>query len=299
MAERLNPETTSRFLKEALLARMPQEGGLETGIPGLYITRWDRPSEAQWCFYVPMIIVLAQGSKHVFIGSKEFRYGENQCMITGLDLPGAGKIITASPEKPFIGVVLNIDQQIIANLLSAIPRSGVDSASCRGVAVDKVDPLVADAFLRLTELIGKQDRQEVLAPMIIREIHYLLLMGPLGNQLRMIHTYGSPSNQVARAIAWLKNNYHKPLNTIELAKRVDMAPSTFNRHFREMTTLSPLQYQKRLRLYEAQRLMLVENQNAVNAGYTVGYESLTQFNREYKRMFGEPPYRDIQRIINR
>jgi transcriptional regulator GlxA family with amidase domain len=166
------------------------------------------------------------------------------------------------------------------------------------MVVGDADPAVLDALLRFTDLLEQPAQQAVLAPLLIREIHYRLLLGPLGNQLRMIHTQGSQSNQIAQVITWLKSNYKKPLNVTELAKQVNMAPSTFHRHFRELTTLSPLQYQKQLRLSEAQRLMLVDRRDVGSAGYAVGYESLTQFNREYKRMFGAPPRQDVQRILH-
>ena len=140
---------------------------------------------------------------------------------------------------------------------------------------------VLDAFLRLTELLDTPDQIPVLAPMIVREIHYRLLVGPRGRFLRAVNTAGSRGNRIAKAIAWLRNNYKEPLQVDELARKVNMAPSTFHRHFKQITTLSPLQYQKRLRLYEAQRLMLVENEYDSSACLAVGYESPTQFNREY------------------
>jgi transcriptional regulator GlxA family with amidase domain len=132
--------------------------------------------------------------------------------------------------------------------------------------------------------------------MIIREIHYRLLIGPQGEHLRMVNTLGTQSNQIARSITWLSDNYKEPLQVDELAKKVNMATSTFHRHFRQVTTLSPLQFQKRIRLFEAQRLMLIENEDAAIAGLAVGYESPTQFNREYKRMFGEPPRRHVSQL---
>ena len=135
-----------------------------------------------------------------------------------------------------------------------------------------------------------------MAPMILREIHYRLLIGPQGSFLRTVNTFGTQGNQVAQAISWLRNNYKEPVQVDELAKKVNMATSTFHRHFKQLTSLSPLQFQKRLRLYEAQRLMLVENEYAANAGMAVGYESPTQFNREYKRLFGEPPSRNINKV---
>jgi transcriptional regulator GlxA family with amidase domain len=165
------------------------------------------------------------------------------------------------------------------------------------IKVVDVDPDVLDAFLRLAESFKSPTAQTVLAPMIIREIHYRLLMGPLGSQLRKIHTIGSQSHQIVQALHWLRDNYNKPFTIDDLSKRVNMAPSTFRRCFYQLTTISPLQYQKRLRLYEAQHLMLKEGMDANNAGYSVGYESITQFNREYKRMFGEPPKKNIKHLL--
>jgi transcriptional regulator GlxA family with amidase domain len=164
------------------------------------------------------------------------------------------------------------------------------------MAVVEVDPDVLDAFLRLVELLDRPEQIPVLAPMIIREIHYRLLIGPQGERLRMINTLGTQSNQIARSITWLKENYREPLQVDELARKVNMATSTFHRHFRQVTTLSPLQFQKRMRLFEAQRRMLVENEDASIAALAVGYESPTQFNREYKRQFGEPPHRNVNQI---
>jgi AraC-like DNA-binding protein len=290
-------EKTNSLLKESLLHLMPKPGRFETGIKGLAITRMDMPTGVQRCFCTPRVLVVVQGRKHSFWGADEFVYGENQCVITGVDLPYNGRIVDASPDKPYLSIRLALDQFQLAELLADLPPTQIDGPINRGMVVSDVDPAVLDALLRFTDLLEQPTQQAVLAPLIIREIHYRLLMGPLGNQLRMLHTQGSQSNQIAQAITWLKSNYKKPLNVTELAKQVNMASSTFHRHFRELTTLSPLQYQKQLRLSEAQRLMLVDRRDVGSAGYAVGYESLTQFNREYKRMFGEPPRKDVQRIL--
>lgn len=215
-------------------------------------------------------------------------------MVTGVDMPAINYVTGASPEKPFLGVFINLDKYLIAQLAADIPPSSrLENGSYKGMAVAEVDPDVLDAFLRLTELLDKPKQIPVLAPMIIREIHYRLLIGPQGERLRMINTLGTQSNQIAKIITWLRDNYKEPVQVDELAGKVNMATSTFHRRFREVTTLSPLQFQKRLRLYEAQRLMLSENEDAATAGLTVGYESPTQFNREYKRLFGGPPYRHV------
>ncbi|MDR3334496.1 MAG: AraC family transcriptional regulator [Treponema sp.] len=291
-------EKTNSLLKEALLHLMPNPGSFQTEIKGLTISRFDAPTGVQRCFYTPLVLVVVQGRKHSFWGADEFVYGEKKCVITGVDLPYNGRILDASPDKPYLSIRLTLDQTQLAELLATLPPIKIDEPVNRGMVVGDVDPAVLDALLRVADLLEQPAQQAVLAPLVIREIHYRLLLGPLGNQLRMIHTQGSQSNQVARVITWLKSNYKKPLNVIELAKQVNMASSTFHRHFRKLTSLSPLQYQKRLRLSEAQRLMLVDRHDAGSAGYAVGYESLTQFNREYKRMFGAPPRQDVQRILH-
>jgi AraC-like DNA-binding protein len=300
---RINPGTAGAFLKEALLNLTPAAGAFETGIQGLRIARENEPTALSNCFYIPMIVLMVQGSKQVYFGSEEFIYSENQCLVTQLDLPALVSIGNASPDKPCLAVSLKLDMHIITDLMAEMPQTKTESKNKttalvhRGMAVTDVDPYVLDAFLRLAELIDDKERQGVLAPMIIREIHYRLLTGPLGNQLRMINTHDSQGNQIVKAIAWLKAHYNKPVNINALAKMVNMAPATFNRYFRHLTNISPLQYQKRLRLYEAHRLMLTENQNAGSAAIAVGYENPAQFNREYKRMFGEPPGKNVKRLL--
>jgi hypothetical protein len=224
----INPQATSVFLKKTLLGLMPEGGSFETGIPGLWITRQNEPTKSANCFYIPMIVVMVQGSKQVFFGSEEFIYSENQCLVTGLDLPAVISIIKAAPAKPSLAISLELDTHIITDLLAEIHPSKVESESedfvHRGMAVTDVDPYVLDAFLRLAELINDTEGQKVLAPMIIREVYYRLLTGPLGSQLRMINTVGSKSNQIAQAITWLKTNYNKPVNIENLAQMIKWLP---------------------------------------------------------------------------
>ena len=288
---------TTNLLKEKLLRWMPGTGDYPTAIEGLTIFRRDEANQCENCFYKPLVGVIVQGFKRSIIGSEEYRYGENHCLITGVDVPSVNYITAASPEQPFLAVSLNLDKYLITQLAAEIPPSSrLGNGSYKGMAVAEVDPDVLDAFLRLAELLEKPEQIPVLAPMIVREIHYRLLIGPQGQRLRMVNTLGTQSNQIAKTITWLRDNYKEPLQVDELAKKVNMATSTFHRHFREVTTISPLQFQKRLRLYEAQRLMLVENEDAAIVALAVGYESPTQFNREYKRLFGEPPHRHVSRL---
>ena len=241
--------------------------------------------------------MIVQGFKRSVIGSEQYRYGENHCLVAGVDVPSVSYITAVSTEQAFLAMSLNLDKYLITQLAAEIPpssRSG--NGSYKGMSVAEVDPDVLDAFLRLAELLEKPEQIPVLAPMIIREIHYRLLIGPQGERLRMLNTFGTQSNQIAKSITWLRDNYKEPLQVDELARTVNMATSTFHRHFREVTTLSPLQFQKRLRLYEAQRRIPAEDEDAAMAALVVGYESSTQFNREYKRLFGEPPRRHVSQL---
>jgi len=295
--DRAGLERTKNLLKGKLLRWMPGTGRYPTAIEGLTIVRRDEANQPENCFYKPLVAVIVQGFKRSIIGSEEYRYGENHCLVTGVDMPSVNYVTVASQEQPFLGLSLILDKYLISQLAAEIPPSSrLGNNSYKGMAVADVDPDVLDAFLRLAELLEKPEQISVLAPMIIREIHYRLLIGPQGERLRMVNTLGTQSNQIAKTITWLRDNYKEPLQVDELARNVNMATSTFHRHFREVTTLSPLQFQKRLRLYEAQRLMLAENEDAAVAALVVGYESPTQFNREYKRLFGEPPHRHVSQL---
>lgn len=287
-------QANNNLLKTKLLHFMPKEGDYATGVESVTMYRRDKVGRVESCFYKPLISLMVQGSKRSTIGTEEYSYSENHCLITGVHIPGEFYFTEASTEKPCLAISMEIDRYVITELVTEnqhIPKS--KNTVFKGVATSEVDLDLQDAFIRLVKLLEKPTQIPVLAPMVIREIHYLLLIGPLGGSLHVINTVGTQSNQIALAINWIKDNYDKPLHIEALADKVNMAPSTFHRHFRQLTSLSPMQYQKRLRLQEAQRLMLIENKDASNAGYAVGYESVTQFYREYKRMFGQSPRRNI------
>lgn len=284
-------------LRHKALNLQPVMGLRETDIGGLKIARWEIANSAYRCFYQPILNVILQGVKHSVIGSQKIVYKENQCLIASVDLPSVSYLTDVSVQKPFLAVSLPINQYVISQIISEISPMQSMNESLKGLVVSDVDPQILEALLRLVNLVEQPEQKNFMAPMIIREIHYRLLVGPLGNQLRIINTLGTKSNQIAQAIHWLKDNYKNDIKMDELADMVHMAPSTFRKNFKLVTTLSPLQYQKRLRLHEAQRLMLMENCNAMAACYLVGYESPTQFNREYKRMFGKTPHQDVQSIL--
>lgn len=245
-------------------------------------------------FNYPIAALVVQGFKRSMIGNQEANYGERHCMVVGVDMPGVFHITHASPQEPFLSLSIRLDRHIIAQLITEMPSIVTSQATPPNpVAISEVGEELLEAFIRLVDLLNTPSRIPIFAPMILREIHFHLLSGSQGGCLRLFSTSGTQASQVAQAISWLRENYVQPLHIEELARRVNMAPSTFHRHFRQVTSLSPLQFQKRLRLYEAERLMLVEGKDASSAAILVGYESGSQFNREYKRQFGAPPRRDV------
>lgn len=283
-------------LKKRLLARLPREGSYATDIDGVRIHRKDTAKKTECCFYQPRIIKMIQGSKHSLVGEREYQYGEDDILIIGVDIPNTSRLLEASPEKPAMSMTVDLDKNLIAQLALEMSADVKDDTSpISGVVHQPAEAVMLDAFLRLEGLLDSPKHISILAPMVIREIHYRALMGPKGSHLLAFHTLGTQKNQIACAITWLKDNFKEPLDVESLADRVHMSSATFHRHFKDVATISPLQFQKRLRLHEAQRLMIMNDLAATSACDAVGYESLTQFNREYKRLFGEPPLRDVNR----
>jgi len=267
---------------------------VETAIPGLTLYRRDEPSEPISIMYEPRICVVAQGAKRVLLGDEMYVYDAHHFLITSVDMPTFAQIIKASKEKPCLGLILKLDQRVMSQLMvdSNLPPPRPQQSS-RGMATGDVTLPMLSTFQRLIDLLDEPKDIPILAPIIQREIFYRLLVGDLGVRLRQMASAGSQSQQIARAIDWLKSNFTQPLRIEELASQVNMSTSTFHHHFREVTAMSPLQYQKWLRLNEARRLMLAERQDATTAAFQVGYESPSQFSREYGRLFGAPPLRDI------
>ena len=277
------------------IARWTERGDqLVTAIPGLSLFQRNKPTQPESRMYEPRICLIAQGAKRVLLGDDTYVYGESHFLITSVNLPTVVQIIKASPEKPCLGLILKLDQREISQLMvdSNLPLSHPQQSS-RGMATGEVTLPLLTAFQRLVDLLAEPKDIPILAPIIQREIFYRLLTGDQGARLRQIASSGSQSQQIARAIDWLKDNFTRPLRIDDLATQVNMSTSTFHHHFRTLTAMSPLQYQKWLRLNEARRLMLIENQDASTVAFLVGYESPSQFSREYCRLFGAPPLRDI------
>src|SRR5208283_982135 len=265
-----------------------------TAIPGLSLFRRAEPTEPISGMYEPSICLVAQGAKRVLLGDDTYVYDAQHYLITSVHLPTVVQVIKASPEKPYLGLRLKLDQREILQMMvdSNLPATRAEQSS-RGMATGEVTLPLLNAFLRLIDLLAEYKDIPILAPIIQREIIYRLLVGDQGARLRQIASAGSQSNQIARAIDWLKGNFTGPLRIDDLATQVNMSTSTFHHHFRTLTAMSPLQFQKWLRLNEARRLMLIENQDAATVAFQVGYESPSQFSREYGRLFGAPPLRDI------
>lgn len=274
-----------------------------TPISGLTLYRRDEVSEPVTGLYEPSICIIAQGAKKVRLGDDIYEYNSERYLFSGLHLPAVAQVIDASKQKPYLALRLTFDYREIAQLLadSQLPHPRSQKTE-RGMATGRFTLPLINAFQRLINLLDEEQDAAVLAPLIRREIFYRLLVGEQGVKMRQIAAMGTQSQQIAQAIAWLKANFSKPLSVTMLAEMANMGVSTFHHHFRVMTAMSPLQYQKQLRLQEARKLMLTEHIDAASASFNVGYESPSQFSREYSRLYGASPAKDIaalrQKMMN-
>lgn len=264
-------------------------------LPSLITVRQDEVQSSVCGVYEPCVALVVQGRKSVDIGDRTLVYDAHSCFVTPLDLPGVATILDASPERPFLSLALRIDMHEVATLMldGALPAAPRPSGDTRAMATTTITPPLLDAFDRLLGLLDSPADAATLAPLIQREISYRLLTGEVGWRLRQIATADGQGHGVARAIELLRKRYTEPLRVEDLARAAAMGLSTLHHHFKALTGMSPLQYQKQLRLAEARRLMLAERLDASTAAYRVGYESPSQFSREYSRQFGAPPMRDI------
>lgn len=268
-----------------------------SAIPRLWFFRQDEITEPMSVVYEPSICMVVQGAKRVLVGNEAYVYDDNHYLITSVNLPTFVQVLEASKETPLLGLKLTFDIQEVSQLLvdSNFPHHRARQAG-HGMATSEVTLPLLTSFQRLIDLLDEEDAIPILAPIIQKEIIYRLLVGEQGARLRQIASVGSQSQQIARAIEWLKNNFTQQLRIDDLASQAQMSTSSFHNHFRSITALSPLQYQKHLRLHEARRLMLSESLDAATAAFQVGYESPSQFNREYRRLFSAPPLRDISKL---
>lgn len=268
-----------------------------TAIPTLSFSRYEGTTEPTSYLHEPSICLVAQGAKRVLLGDDAYVYDAYHFLITSVDLPVIAQIIEASQEKPYLGLMLKLDLKEIAQLMvdSNLPLPDARKAQ-RGMAVSKVSLPLLNTFQRLIDLLDEPECIPILAPLVHREIMYRLLISEQGPRLRQIVTAGNHNQQIARAISWLKEHFTQSFRIEDLSSHVGMGISTFHHHFRALTAMSPLQFQKWLRLHEARQLMLTKRMDAADAAFEVGYESPSQFSREYNRLFGAPPLRDIRKL---
>ena len=273
-------------------AHADANGVAATPIAGLSTIRATAPSDLVYAISRPLVALVVQGSKHVTMGTTGFAFSAGESLLIAADVPTVSQITWASIAAPYYSLVLELDTAIVAELVAEMEPGLVhDHAPVR---VDPTDTEVADAALRLIRLLDRPASVPVLGAQLLREMHYWLLVGRHGSAIRHLGWPDGHVQRVARAVAILRSDYARPLPVERLAAAAGMSPSAFHQHFRAVTSLSPLQFQKHLRLVEARRLMLSEGKNASNAAFDVGYESVSQFSREYARMFGAPPRRETR-----
>ncbi|MBE7376641.1 AraC family transcriptional regulator [Pseudomonas lopnurensis] len=287
--------------QRAALARLidglvSEDGMHPTAIDDLYLIRCSAPSEPVHGLHKPALCVIVQGSKEVRLGDERYTYDALRYLVVSVAVPVAGRVLEASPGEPYLCIRLDIDPALIATLVAEAGPVDAGGGPQRGLYLDRIDAPLLDATLRLVRLLDSPQDIAVLAPLALREIFYRLLRGQQGRHLHEIAVRDSQGHRVTRAIEWLNRNYVEPLRIDELAQRVNLSSSTLHHRFKALTAMSPLQYQKQLRLQEARRLLIAEGLDVSSAGYRVGYESPSQFSREYSRLFGASPVKDLARL---
>jgi AraC-like DNA-binding protein len=282
-------------LARKIAAHIHLDGKVATNVPGLSLYCKSSPTECTSAAYEPELIVFVQGEKHINVGGTTLVCNETTFLLTSIDMPVVSQVTKASKEEPILALMLKLEMPIVREILSQeefhVPEA---TSGTRGMAVGETTVELLDACSRLLDLLDAPQNISFLGNLIEREIIYRLLRGPQGKHLRAIATLGEQSNRTAKAVAWLRENYSKSLRIEELASVAQMGVSTLHHHFRSLTAMSPLQYQKQLRLHTARVRMLTDGLDAASAAFEVGYESPSQFSREYSRFFGQPPMRDIK-----
>ncbi|WP_370467322.1 AraC family transcriptional regulator N-terminal domain-containing protein [Caballeronia sp. BR00000012568055] len=272
------------------------EGSIEMPVPGLFLHRIMNPGGPKHGIQTPALALIAQGSKRLMVGDEVYNYDPMHYLVSSVDLPVCGQVSVASESEPYLGLRLDLDVDEITSLIqdqNLPPTTHADAS--RGLYVNRLGNSMLDAVLRLLHLCDSPEDVPILAPLVKREILYRLLMNGSGARLRQIALQDSQTHRIAKAIQMLRENFDQPLRVEDIARDVHMSVSSLHHHFKAVTAMSPLQYQKQLRLQEARRLMLLEIADAATAAHRVGYESASQFSREYSRLFGAPPLRDTRR----
>lgn len=293
-------ETTFATQRDELAAiidrHCPNEGPQDTPIPGLLLFRGCHTNKPTCAVLTSAFAMMAQGAKRILVGETAYDYDPWHYMIASVDLPMFSRVTVASVDQPYLGLAMSIDTLKIAELSAGLVQKPSENAVDRGIGTGRLTHDIQNAALRLARLLDTPHDIPVLAPIFERELLYRLLTGALGSRLRQAATVGSHSQQIVRALDWLKANLDQPASIDHLAALTNMSRSSLHHHFKALTSMTPVQYQKQLRLHEARRLMLSDNHDAASAAHRVGYESPSQFSREYRRLFGAPPARDVAQI---
>jgi AraC-like DNA-binding protein len=282
----------------ARVARLaPFDGTHQSVMPCLSLTRSSAPTVCMPTVFQPCLGIVVQGRKLALLNDEVFHYDALNYLVVSVTLPGMGQVIEATPEHPYLSLRLNLDLEEIARLVLDLGDQGPSPpAADRGLFVARLDEPLLDAVLRLVKLLDTPEDIDVLTPLVQREIYYRMLRGELGYRLVDLAQTEGGNHRIVRAIEWLKQHYAAPLRIEELADSVHMSPSALHHRFKAITAMSPLQFQKHLRLHEARRLMFADGVESATAGHRVGYESASQFSREYRRLFGAPPRSEIARL---
>jgi AraC-like DNA-binding protein len=285
-------------LAHLVLANAPFDGTFELRPPGLHVSRVSRArGEAYHSIQRPALCLVAQGAKRVRLGEDVFEYDASRMLVYSVDVPIASQILQASLDRPYLGLRLDLDPAKIIELAAKVFPMGVPKRKDgHAVTVDQVDAPVMNAIVRLVELASQPGEVDLVAPLVIDEILIRLLRSPLGPRLALIAQEEGQIHRISKAVAWVRTHFDQPLDVERLATLVHMSPSSFHQHFKATTSMSPLQYQKAIRLQEARRLMLMTRLDSGTAGRRVGYQSASQFTREYGRYFGNAPTKDIANL---
>ncbi|HRE43475.1 MAG TPA: AraC family transcriptional regulator [Terricaulis sp.] len=292
-------------LKAALRAYVDSRGGGD----GLYLTPMDRvvvmrnsksppPEHAKHVLYTPALCVVAQGAKQISVGEDVFHYAEGSALVVSVELPALGRVTKASGDTPYLGMTIEFDLGLLHDVMEQISPAPTPTPDGLGVFIENLSAPAQDCIARLAGLLTNPEAIPVLYPAITRELYYWLLTGPNGGEICKIARRESHTRRIADAIYFLRQNFTRPLRVEDMAEAARMSASSFHHHFKLLTAMTPLQFQKELKLLEARRLMVTQSTSVTSAAYQVGYESVSQFSREYARMFGAPPKRDIAALKN-
>ena len=284
-------------LADTIAKAMGRSAELSNVVPGLALYQNTTPTAPNPCTYEPSLLIVPQGKKRVDFGTQSHVFGESTFLLTSIALPIVSRVYAASVERPYLGFFLKLDMGMVRDVLhSEEVRVPPPPVGTRGMVLGKVTVELLKPCLRVVQLFDTPQDAPFFSKLLQREIVYRLLQGVQGDRLRSVATLADHSYRTARAVTWLRENFKKTLNVDELASLAGMSRSTLHHHFRGLTAMSPLQFQKQLRLHTARQKMLTEELDAASAAFEVGYESPSQFNREYKRVFGKPPMRDVQAL---